>query len=213
MSYQNQSKKALVTIAHCDDAVLWMGGVIHRFRDWEWHILSMCNGNIGHKIQSFNRSCEMLGVEKSQALNFKDYQGAGVFSYNNKEIMKSELSKFVDETYDYVFSHGLEEWNEYGHHDNHEEVGIVTSEIAEERSWQLFRFCYYPIYGGGTATVAYKKNADYYYQLTYEDLRFKLELIDCFPNEMGSLISIAYPCPNPEAFEGDILPPPFIKKQ
>ena len=129
----------------------------------------------------------MLGVEKSKALNFRDYQTGGVFSHNNKETMKSELSKFVDETYDYVFSHGLEEWNEYGHHDNHQEVGIIASEIAEERSWQLIRFCYNPIYGSGTATVAYKENADYYYQLNYEDLRFKLELINCFPYEMESL--------------------------
>lgn len=91
--------------------------------------------------------------------------------------------------------------------------GIIASEIAEERSWQLIRFCYYPIYGSGTATVAYKENADYYYQLNYEDLRFKLELIDCFPYERESLKSLAYPCPNPEAFEGNSLPPPFKKKR
>ncbi|GAF79663.1 unnamed protein product, partial [marine sediment metagenome] len=132
---------------------------------------------------------------------------------NNKEKMKSELIKFVDKTYDYVFSHGLEEWNEYSHHDNHQEVGIIASEIAEERSWQLIRFCYYPIYGLGTATVAYKEKADYYYQLNYEDLRFKLKLIDCFPHEKESLKNLAYPCPNPEAFEGNSLPPPFIEKQ
>ncbi|GAG37784.1 unnamed protein product, partial [marine sediment metagenome] len=62
MSFQNQNKRALVAIAHCDDAVLWMGGVIYRLRDWEWHILSMCNGNNDQKIQSFNKSCQMLGV-------------------------------------------------------------------------------------------------------------------------------------------------------
>lgn len=213
MSFKNQNKRALVAIAHCDDAVLWMGGAIHRLRDWEWCILSMCNGNNDQKIQSFNESCQMLEVEKYQALNFRDYQNEGVFSHNDKEEMKSELIKFADETYDYFFSHSLKGY-EYGPHDNHKEVGVIASEITKERSWQLIQFCYYPIYGApGTATVAYKEKADYYYQLNYEDLRFKLKLIDCFPYEMESLRSLGFPCPNPEAYEGNSLPPPFIKKQ
>jgi len=128
--------------------------------------------------------------------------------------MKRKLMRLVDGAYDYVFSHSLQEWNEYGHHDNHYEIGLTTSEIAKEKSWQLIQFCYCPIYGGGTATVAYKERANYYFQLNYEELKFKLELIDCFPQEIESLRSLAYPCPNPEAFEGNSLPtPPFIRKQ
>ena len=209
---KNQNRKALVAVAHCDDAVLWMGGVIHYLKDREWHIFSMCNGNDDPRIQSFYRSCEMLGAEKFQALDFRDYQNEGVFSHNSKEEMKLGLMKLMDKDYDYIFSHGLQEWNEYGHHDNHQEVGIIASEIAARKSWQLIQFCYHPFYGGGTATVANKERADYYFQLDYEELKYKLALINCFPHEMGSLKSLAYPCPNPEAFEGNDLPvPPFIK--
>jgi len=212
MLSQNQNKKALVVVAHCDDAVLWMGGAIRHLRDWEWHIFSMCNGNDDQKIQSFNKSCEMLGVEKFRALNFRDYQNDGAFSQNNEEEMKLKLIDLVDEAYDYVFSHSLQEWNEYGHHDNHQEVGIIASKIAKKKSWQLIQFCYKPVYGGGTATVANKERANYYFQLNYEELKFKLALIDCFPQEMRNLINLSYPCPNPEAFEGNSLPaPPFIK--
>jgi len=219
MLSQNQNKKALVVVAHCDDAVLWMGGAIHRLRYWEWHIFSMCNGNNDQKIQSFNKSCkklkEKVKVKKCEALNFKDYQNGGAFSQNSKEEMKLKLMELVDEAYDYVFSHSLQEWNEYSHHDNHQEVGIIASEIAKEKSWQLIQFCYYPVYCGGTATVANKERADYYFQLNYEELKFKLELIDCFlPQEDENLKSLGYPCPNPEAFEGNSLPAPqFIKKQ
>jgi hypothetical protein len=119
----------------------------------------------------------------------------------------------IDETYDYVFSHSLYEKNEYDHHDNHEEVGIVASEIAREKSWSLIQFCYRPVYcSAGTATVADDKRADYYYQLNYEELKFKLKLLEeCFKNEEANLRNLAYPCPNPEAFEVDILPDPFIK--
>jgi len=31
---KNQNRKALVVVAHCDDAVLWMGGAIHHLR-WD----------------------------------------------------------------------------------------------------------------------------------------------------------------------------------
>jgi LmbE family N-acetylglucosaminyl deacetylase len=207
------NRKALVIVAHCDDAVLWMGGTIHRLRDWEWHIFTLCDGNGGKRKQSFYESCEMLRAKKSHAFSFQDYLTGGAFSRNNEEEMKRRLMKRIDEAYDFVFSHGLQEWNEYGHHDNHEEVGIVATRIAEEKSWSLIRFCYRPIYcSSGIATVADNKRADYYSQLNYEELRFKLKMIeDCFQHEMVNLSGLAYPCPNPEAFKGDSLPEPFIK--
>jgi len=209
---KNQNRKALVVVAHCDDAVLWMGGTIHHLRDWEWHIFSMCNGNDDQKIQSFNKSCEMLGTKKSRAFRFQDHPNGEAFSKNNKNEMKQKLTELMDNAYDFVFSHGLEEWNEYSHHPNHAEVGSIASEIAKNKSWQLIQFCYNPVYGGGTATVANREKANYYFQLNYEELKFKLALIDCFPNEMENLKGLCYPCPNPEAFKGNSLPvPPFIK--
>jgi len=207
-------KKALVVVAHCDDAILWMGGIIHHLRDWEWHIFSMCNNHNEQKIQSFNKSCEMLLTTKFQALSFLDYSDGLDFSQNKKENMKSELCQKIDDNYDYIFTHGTQEWNEYSRHPNHQETGIIVSEIATERKIPLLQFCYYPIYGSGTATVAYKERAHYYFQLNYEELKFKLSLINCFPQEMPNLISLAYPCPNPECFESTItdLIPPFIKR-
>lgn len=154
----------------------------------------------------------MLGVRKSYAFNFQDHPSGGAFLRNNKREMKRRLTKRLDETYHYAFSHSLQEWNEYSNHPNHEEVGIIASEIAKEKSWPLIRFCYRPIYPGRTSTVANQK-ANSYLQLDYKELRFKLDLIDRFlPGEMDNLRGLGYPCPNPEAFEGDGLPaPPFIK--
>ncbi|MHA1973316.1 MAG: PIG-L family deacetylase [Candidatus Hodarchaeales archaeon] len=206
------NNKALVVIAHCDDAVLWMGGAIISLRAWEWHIVSMCNNNVAHKIESFEESCVKLGVEKYRALNFRDYQSGGVFSQNNKDDMKTELSELLDDHYDYVFTHGIKEWNEYGHHDNHAEVGLVTKEVSEEKGWRMVYFSYYPIYSTpGLPTVA-TINSDYYFPLSYSELKSKLELIELFPNEMLSLSGIGYPCPNPEAFNADVLIPPFHKR-
>ena len=145
---------------------------------------------------------------------FEDCQSVRIFSLNKKEDIESELIKFIDKAYDYVFSHSLCKHNEYGHHDNHEEVGIVASEIAKEKSWGLIRFCYRPIYcSSGVGTVADDKRADYYYQLSYVELRFKLKLIEnCFQQEIDrNLANLDYSCPNPEAFKGYDLPKPFIR--
>ena len=156
----------------------------------------------------------MLGVKRFEALNFLDYPTGQDFSQNNKEGMKEQLCGKIENDYNYIFTHGTQEWNEYSRHTNHQEIGIIVREIVTEKKIPLLQFCYYPIYGSGTATVANKDRAHYYFQLNYEELKFKLNLIDCFQDEMGNLANLAYPCPNPECFESTItdLTPPFIKK-
>jgi LmbE family N-acetylglucosaminyl deacetylase len=204
------NKKALVVVAHCDDAVLWMGGFIHHFKDWNWNIFSLCNSNIPDKINSFNDSCKYLSINKYNTLNYLDYQSDGVFSKNKKTGMISELSKLINENYDLVFTHSRQTWNEYGHHDNHEETEKITTEIAKGRSIPCVYFSYRPIYlgkktlnGKNISTMADPCVPGYFFQLNYEELKFKLELISKFPKEIGNLSPIGYPCVSPEAFESD----------
>lgn len=207
-------KKALIVVAHCDDAVLWMGGVIsHLIKDWSWHIFSLCNEDNPNKIGSFNKTCQMLSVKKCHPFNFSDYQNGGIFSTNDKEKMLLELKEYLDQNYDYIFTHGMQEWNEYSHHDNHQEAAIIASEIAEEKKSPCIYFCYKPIYPVGVATAANPERAVYYFQLNYEELKFKLKLIDCFSGEKSSLVALGYPCVNPEAFESsnNLPSPPFVK--
>jgi hypothetical protein len=141
----------------------------------------------------------------------------GILARNNKRDMKNQLNGRMGDNYDYFFTHGTQEWNEYSKHPNHQETGIIASDLATEKKIPLLQFCYYPIYGSGTSTVANVANKDrarYYFQLDYEELKFKLKLIDCFQGEMGNLANLAYPCPNPECFESVInsTNTPFIKK-
>lgn len=213
---------ALVVVAHDDDAVLWMGGIIHCLSDWNWHVISMCNQGNDMRRHYFARTCRELGV-RADALDFLDYQDINTAAKKNSITdMKQSLLQVVGaKKYDYVFTHSRDPNGEYGHHANHHEVcKVVRSLVAEdqliETKNRLAYFCYYPIYrlpGIGTAA---RKDAHYYYQLSYGDLAFKVELIRSHAKNIVTNLEhdLGAPCPNPEAFEGDelSLPGPFIRR-
>lgn len=210
----------LVVVAHDDDAVLWIGGTIHHLKDWNWHVISMCNQGNNVRKRYFEETCNKLGA-RANALDFLDYPDSNTAPRRNSVAdMKESLLGVVGATvYDYVFTHSRDPNGEYGHHPNHHEVcevvGLLVSEgqLVENRS-RLAYFCYYPIYGlSGLGTVA-RQDAHYYYQLTYNDLAFKVELIRSHITAIVNNLEhgLGAPCPNPEAFEGGglSLPSPFI---
>ena len=211
---------ALVVVAHDDDVVLWMGGAVHHLRDWNWHLVSMCNqGNVKRK-RYFEQTSSGLGA-RSDTLDFLEYQDRNsVPEPNSIDQMKQSLLQLVGTmTYDYVFTHSRDPNGEYSRHDNHHEVCkaieslISENKLAESRD-RLAHFCYSPIYGlSGLASVA-RKDANYFFQLTYKDLAFKVQLIRSHMASIASNLeqALGAPCPNPEAFEGEglSLPCPFI---
>lgn len=211
---------ALVVVAHDDDAVLWMGGAIRRLRDWDWHIISMCNACDEVRKTYFERVCGSLGA-RAAALDFADYPDQSLELRPNRldEMKASLLQATHGVVYDYIFTHSRDPNGEYSFHPNHSEVWQVVSSLVAEAKLAaskstLAYFCYYPIYGvPGLGTVA-RKDAKYYYQLSYSELAFKARLIG---SHMPAIVEdlervLGAPCPNPEAFEGDGLglPCPFI---
>lgn len=211
--------QALVVVAHDDDAVLWMGGVIHCLRDWKWQIISMCNQGNEIRKSAFHEASRCLGAT-SHAFDFYDYQNAR--HVNSIDDMKATLLQVTrGNKYDYVFTHSYRAHGEYSFHANHAEVCCVVKALVNENQLltatnHLAHFCYCPIYGApGLATVA-TKDADYYFQLNYDDLAFKVDLIRLFPQDVVDNLKkqLGSPCPNPEAFEGPglMLPTPFVKR-
>lgn len=210
----------LVVIAHDDDVVLWMGGAVHNLKDWNWHLVSMCNqGNLQRK-RYFEQTSSKLGA-RYNTLDFLVYQDMNsVPEPNSIDQMKESLWQLVGcNTYDYVFTHSRDPNGEYGRHDNHHEVRkVVQSLISDDklmvRRDRLAHFCYSPIYRlSGLATVA-EHDADFFFQLSYEDLAFKVELIRSHLTAIVNNLEqdLGSPCPNPEAFDGEglSLPSPFI---
>ena len=214
--------KAIVIVAHDDDVVLWMGGTIHLLKDWEWHIISMCNAYNKDRKNYFHETADKLGVNATN-FDFHDYQNKETGSHSNSiPDMQQELSSLLeDRRYDYVFTHSRDQHGEYGYHANHQEVcEVVQSLVSENRIVEDFSkiafFCYSPLYGlPGLPTVA-RKDAKYYMQLPYSSLAFKISLIQSHKTDIVNNLQndLGSPCPNPEAFEGDnlFLPVPFIRR-
>lgn len=202
---KRRTEKALVAVAHADDHIIWMGGTILKLRyEWEWDFVCFCLNNNNFKSRTFEASCSMLEVKNWRFFNFADYLKEQPFAYNRKEDMKKRLLHFINESnkkakYDYIFTHG----SEYGHHANHLEVKEIIKELKHQilkKEGNILYFDYKPIYPEKIATVA-SRNADFYVQLNYLELKQKLELIDYFKFWAGpDLKELAWPCPNPEAF-------------
>jgi len=145
-------------------------------------------------------------------------------------MVKALEDSLSGRAFDYVFTHSRSPNGEYGRHANHVEVReavmrlVGRGQIVSEKSRLAF-FSYWPLYRG-CGTCARLKAEDgtvpTYMPLTYDALAAKMEWIRAFlklgvtGNPHLSIIqadleNIGWPCPNPEAFEGDglQLPSPF----
>jgi LmbE family N-acetylglucosaminyl deacetylase len=213
--------KAIAVVAHHDDHVLWMGGAIQRLAalGWHWTVIAMCVSD-QEKHNYFHHTCSIFGAIPI-TMQFADYQVGEAFSKNIRAEMKSRIAEATaGRKYDLVFTHSRSEHGEYwGRHANHVEVREVTFELVKGDALglgpeSLSYFAYDVIYGGGTATCA-RHDANFYLQLTYPELIWKCQLSALAPDANSSLRNLAFPCPNPEGFEGDALnlSEPFVRRQ
>ena len=213
--------KAVAIVAHHDDHALWMAGAIQRLAEcgWHWTLIAMCVPAQDRRDYFFH-CCSAFGAVPI-AMEFQDYQGGEPFSRNNRDQMRSRLLDAVgSQRFDCVFTHSRGEHGEYwARHANHVEVREITAELTQlgqlgPTSNRLAYFSYDVIYGSGTATCA-RHDANYYLPLTYPELLWKCQLCSLAPDANSSLKNLAFPCPNPEGFEGDQLdlPPQFVHRQ
>jgi GlcNAc-PI de-N-acetylase len=213
--------KAIGVVAHHDDHALWMGGSIQRLTavGWHWTLVAMCVPDSARRVY-FNHCCSVLGAVPV-VMEFLDYMEGEPFSRNNRDQMRSRLVEAVrGQKFDLVFTHSRGQNGEYwGRHANHVETLQLTSELVDGNHLgsgrsSLAYFAYDVIYGSGTATCA-RTDAAFLLPLTYPELLWKCQLCSLAPDANTSLRNLAFPCPNPEGFEGDglALPSPFVRKQ
>lgn len=188
--------KALIAVAHPDDHVLWIGGTILRFKNWEWHILSLCNShndNFQPKLETFRSSCSEMNVGKYQARAMRDYQQNEPMEIEQPLKMRKEIVAFADKDYDLIFTHSINPNCEYGFHANHAEVRGSVNLLIDEGSLKtkaVFYFCF-KAQGSGLPVVADLNSADCKIELTEEEIKKKKGLKRSFTWAEGDLKALA----------------------
>jgi len=200
---------AIAVVAHHDDHILWMGGMIQRMKSfgWHWTLIAMCAPDPDRRAY-FTRCSDALGVE-SQSMGFHDYMDGPAFKRNSREKMRDDLVGAIrGKAFDFVFTHSRDPDGEYGFHANHCEVETVVTSLV--KSGELGRgpasiayFSYAAMFTRSATTA--RSHASYYLQMTYLELQQKCAWCMQAPDVDENLRSLGFPCPNPEAFVGDGL--------
>lgn len=150
--------KCLVVVAHPDDEMIWMGGVMVRHRDWDWHVLSLCRVGDPDREPRFFRAAEEFDAQASIS-DLDDSPTLAPLSGDLREI-KGRITKMLSEIrneFDLVFTHG--ENGEYGHL-RHRQVHQAVSEMVE--SGDLKGGLVFFAYGESKPDISITLSADEY---------------------------------------------------
>ena len=159
----------LVIIAHPDDELIWMGGLLlENKNNWDTIIISLCRREDKDRAPKFFKACQ-----EYQAKGFmSDLEDENLKPISLEEI-KGRIQEFADGEFDYIFAHGKN--GEYGHI-RHIEIHSAVKEMLlnnKLRAKKVFFFSYLK-----NNKYAYpNKNADKFINLKREIFLIKKKII------------------------------------
>jgi hypothetical protein len=224
---------ALAVVAHHDDAQIWMGGTICHTRHlkndpWKWKIVALClsgkqNTDWERYLSCYTDFGLRCDVETIQFHHRIKGQSDTEKEKTRTMMIEDLAASCKGEKFDYIFTHSNSPNGEYkastnGIHEDHKGVREIVvkfmKEIDPDFSKKLAYFSYRDIdYADGSCSVvADWERAKYYFVLDYEAQIVKNNMCSLAPDKENIKI-LGFPCPNPEAFEGDelILPKSIFK--
>lgn len=179
-------KEALVIVAHPDDEIIWMGGMILKNKDWDWTVFSLCRESDADRNPKFFSVCKMLKIQGIMA----DLDDEVLRPLNKNIIIETILEKVKDH-YDYIFTHGKN--GEYGHI-RHREVYWAVKKIISDKKITCKKFLTFDYTMGKNIPhpdllpPQPRDDADLVIKLTSEELDYKKKIIRDiygYPNENG----------------------------
>jgi len=166
--------KALVVVAHPDDEVIWMGGVMMRFKEVHWTILSLCRASDKDRAPKFKRVMKRLGAEGFIC----DLEDDDLMSVQESipKIQKQVLEFLKGKEFNCLFTHGLN--GEYGH-ERHIGTHLAIKGLLkiEKISFQDVYFFNYQKQDNKKNPIISGKNSEYFLKLNEEEYSEKKRIV------------------------------------
>lgn len=160
-------------VAHPDDEIIWMGGLIIRHQKWDWNIISLCRASDSDRKPRFLQAAKELGAS-AHIFDIDDSPILAALSPDLHEL-KESISSVALFNPDIIFTHG--EKGEYTRHQRHEQTHRAVREMADSGTLKGERLFFAYDDCNGKRLPAPSKDADILLNLQDDEYAEKRRII------------------------------------